>query len=468
MEGNHPRGREVKGRPGLSHLFEEPVGRSLMALFLPVLAANAMQSINSLISTIILGRTLGESAFAAAITAGQVYQFLAAAAYGFSMVASIMVGQAVGAQKTQSIGAILASASALFVVLGSLEALGAIVVAPAVMVRMGLSGSESSEAVLYMRISCCTLPPFFLLSLVLSGLRAVGKARIGCNLVLLQLVLNVSLMPVLIRGLGAFPEMGMVGAAAAMFSSTTGVAIFATAYLIAMGRREGWIDLKARKFGARISIVATMLEKGLALSFQQVLVSGAALSLMGVVNHADIRAGAAYGAVLQIWTYVQMPALALGAAISTVGAQRFGANQIDGVGRVAWLGAVYAFILTLTPAVLTVAFGNTLLPLFLPKAEGTIQYALHINSIGVWASVMFGIGVAFSAVLRSAGVVWLPFWLTIVALWGVRVPFAYLIEPTIGLDAVWVSLPISSAVLLLALLAYFRWGNWRCRRLLGT
>lgn len=53
-----------------------------------------------------------------------------------------------------------------------------------------------------------------------------------------------------------------------------------------------------------------------------------------------------------------------------------------------------------------------------------------------------------------------------VALWGVRVPFANLLQPRIGVDAMWWSFPVSAVVAMLLSIAYYRCGNWRAARLL--
>src|SRR5690606_37143546 len=54
-----------------------------------------------------------------------------------------------------------------------------------------------------------------------------------------------------------------------------------------------------------------------------------------------------------------------------------------------------------------------------------------------------------------------------IALWGIRVPFAELLRPSLGVDAVWWSFPVSAAAAMLMSLAYYRWGGWRKARMLA-
>jgi hypothetical protein len=53
-----------------------------------------------------------------------------------------------------------------------------------------------------------------------------------------------------------------------------------------------------------------------------------------------------------------------------------------------------------------------------------------------------------------------------IALWGIRVPFANWLQPTLGVDAIWWSFPVSAFCAMAMQLAYYQWGNWRKARML--
>src|SRR3546814_3132115 len=53
-----------------------------------------------------------------------------------------------------------------------------------------------------------------------------------------------------------------------------------------------------------------------------------------------------------------------------------------------------------------------------------------------------------------------------IAMWGIRIPFADLLQPALGIDAIWWSFPVSALCSMLMSLAYYRWGNWRQARML--
>lgn len=59
----------------------------------------------------------------------------------------------------------------------------------------------------------------------------------------------------------------------------------------------------------------------------------------------------------------------------------------------------------------------------------------------VWSFLFSGVNFVISGVVRATGAVAPP--LLILVLWGIRIPFASLMQPVRGVDAIWWSFPIS-------------------------
>ena len=62
------------------------------------------------------------------------------------------------------------------------------------------------------------------------------------------------------------------------------------------------------------------------MGIQMIVISLSGLALVGLVNGQGVDTAAAFGVAMQLWTYVQMPAMALGAAVSAMTAQNIGAG----------------------------------------------------------------------------------------------------------------------------------------------
>jgi len=185
------------------------------------------------------------------------------------------------------------------------------------------------------------------------------------------------------------------------------------------------------------------------------------------VNRYGVHTSAAYGAATQLWTYVQMPAMALGASVSSMAAQNVGAGKIDRVERVAMIGAGYAILFTGVPILIIYLADPWVLQAFLPSTSPSLPIAVHLNSIVLWTFIPFGVAFIFSGIVRATGAVWPPLLAMIVSLWVVRVPLAKLMEPHLGADAIWISFPLGSTTTLILAGAYYRWGGWRKARMLN-
>jgi Na+-driven multidrug efflux pump len=204
------------------------------------------------------------------------------------------------------------------------------------------------------------------------------------------------------------------------------------------------------------------------MGFQMIVISAAGLTMMRLVNQYGTDTAAAYGAAMQLWNYVQMPAMALSAGVSSMAAQNVGAGRMDRVERVAWIGAGYALAAAAVPVVLILSTQRFALQAFLPADSPALPIAERINLIAIWSFLPFGVAYAFSGVVRATGVVWPPLLAMIVALWFVRIPYAEMMQRYWGADAVWSSFPLGSMCTLLFAVAYYRWGNWRNVRLIDT
>ena len=82
------------------------------------------------------------------------------------------------------------------------------------------------------------------------------------------------------------------------------------------------------------------------MGIQMIVISMSALALIGIVNREGVDTAAAFGVAMQLWTYVQMPAMALGAAVSAMTAQNIGAGLWHRVNAITRSGIIYTVLIT--------------------------------------------------------------------------------------------------------------------------
>jgi putative MATE family efflux protein len=447
-------------------LTEGAIGKTLLKFVLPILAGNVLQSLNGSVNAIWVGHGLGEAALAATSNANTVLFFLIGAVFGVGMSATILVGQSIGARNIDQAKRVIGTSVVFFVFLSVLIAALGLPGAELMMRWLHTPAEAQPLAVSYLRIIFLGMPFLYLLIFISMALRGAGDARTPFVFLALNVGLDIALNPLFIFGLGPVPAMGIAGSATATLVAqvVTLAALIAWLYrtrhfLAIHGDEKGYLRVDR-------TILKALFTKGVPMGLQMIVMSVSMLAMIGLVNSFGAHTTAAYAACFQLWNYIQMPSMAIGMAASSMAAQNVGAGKWDRVHRVAMTGVVFNFLLTGSLVVLIYLFNRGALNLFLPDSGGAIEIAQHINTIAVWSFVFFGLSFVLAGVVRSTGAVIPPLIILILALWVVRLPFAYGFVGRLGADAIWWSFPLGSLVSMLLSIAYYRFGNWRSARML--
>ena len=449
---------QTSSRPDLT---TGPIGRTLLAFALPTLGSNVLQSLNGSINAIWVGRFLGENALAATSNANILLFLMFGAVFGFGMAATILVGQSFGRGDIDAARRAFGSAIGLVSVASVVvAALGYAFTRP-ILELLATPGPALPLAEAYLRVIFLGLPASMLTVLTMMGLRGSGDSLTPLWFMGLSVVLDTVLNPVLILGIGPAPELGIAGAAWATLIAN-GTAMLALAWWI--NRR----DLPLRLRGAEIgyirperALVRTIVAKGLPIGAQMLVISVASLAMVGLVNREGVATTAAYGVTLQLWGYVQMPALAIGAAVSAMAAQNIGANRWDRVARITRAGLIGNVVMTGVLVLLVLAFDRWVLELFLRSGSAAIPIGRRIGLIATWSFMLFGATMVLFGTVRANGAVWVPLAILFVAMFPVRLGLALALRPALGADALWWSFPAGSLVTLAGASLYYIYGNWR-------
>jgi Na+-driven multidrug efflux pump len=198
-----------------------------------------------------------------------------------------------------------------------------------------------------------------------------------------------------------------------------------------------------------------------------VMVSLAELAVISFVNRFGSHATAAYGAVNQIVSYVQFPAISIGITASIFGSQAIGAQRNDLLTRVIRSGVGLNYAIGGTLITLCYIFKREIVGLFLTD-QATLEIAVRLLAITLWSYLLFGNAAVLSGIMRASGTVFWPTAISIAAIWGVEVPVAYILSHRIGIEGIWVGYPAAFATSLTLQSAYyfFVWKRLRHARLI--
>jgi len=444
-----------------------PIGSTLVLFALPTLGSNILQSLNGSINAIWVGRLLGEGALAATSNANIVMFLMFALGFGFGMAATILVGQSMGRRDMAGVRRAMGTAIGLFSVISvGIAAIGW-VAAPALLHLLATPPAIEAMALSYLRVIFLALPPMFLGVLISMGLRGVGDAVTPLLFMILTVVLDAGLNPFLIRGIGPVPPLGIAGSATATLVANYVGLVAVVGYIYAR-------DLPLRLRGAEFrflwpdaALLRVILVKGLPMGLQMLVMSLSGLFMIGLVNRLGVDTTAAYGVSQQLCTYIQMPALAIGAAVSAMAAQNIGAGLWPRVERITRAGIVANVLMTGLLVVALLLVDRAAFALFLGANSPAIPIARHIQLISSWTFIPFGVTLVLFGTVRANGAVLMPLLILTFGLFVARIAFAWTLIGSWGADVLWWSFWVSSTVTLALAALYYRYGKWRRGGMVG-
>jgi len=296
---------------------------------------------------------------------------------------------------------------------------------------------------------------------VMAVLRGAGDSRTPFIYLAMAVALDIGLNPLFIFGWGPVPRLGIAGSALATLVAQ---GLSFAALLLHLYRVHHFLCIRRgelRLFIVDWSLVQLLVTKGLPMGLQMFVVSSSMIALVSLVNRFGSEETAGFSAALQLWNYVQMPALAIGAAVSSMAAQNVGAGRWDRVNRVAVTGVIFNLVSGGALIGVIYALNRAALGLFLPAHGVALELAVHLNSIVLWSFALFGMSLVLYGVVRATGAVVPPLIMLALALWGIRVPFAYALVDHWQADAIWWSFPVASIASVTMASLYYQFGNWR-------
>jgi putative MATE family efflux protein len=449
-------------------LVEAPIGRALRRFSTPILLAVVLQSLNASVNSVWVGRLLGATALAATANANGVMGLLIGVAFGLAMAASIVIAQHMGAKNVAAAKRVVGTSATLFTALSLALAAAGLACSEPLLVLLRTPASALPQAVSYMRVIFLAVPCSYLYAFVMSALRGAGDSKTPFRFSLLSVAIDVVLNPLFIYGAGPIPRLGIAGSALATVSAQ---AISLAALLVSLYRDRHPLALHKIEFALlRVdwAIVGALVRKGIPMSAQILVTSLSGVAMIALVNGFGVDMMAAFGASLQIWSYTLMPAGTLGMGVAAMAAQNAGAGRWDRVHAVARVGVGYGVLSTAAFVAVVGILSPTIYGLFLPPGSPAIAIGEHINEIAGPSFILFSVALVLFGVMQATGAVRAPLAIVVVALFGVRWPFAEVLRGHWHANAIWWSFPISSIVAAALAGAYYKYAiRRRSWQLLG-
>ena len=440
----------------------KPLWQRFLIFLLPLMLANILQSLSGTINNIYVGQLIGVQALAAASIFFPILFFLMSFVIGLASGSTVLIGQAWGAHNIEKVKQVSGTALSAAFLFGLVVAVFGGFFADALMHVLGAPPEIFTEASGYARTFLIGMPAFFLFLVITSNLRGVGDTITPLVSLGISIGTGLVVTPALILGWGGLPRLGVTAAAIGGISSFTAVLIFLFFYL--RWHKHAMAPDRALMQNLRIDpkMLLLILKLGVPAGVQMVVSSISAIVVVGLVNGFGPNATAAYGAVNQVLSYVQFPAMSIAIATSIFGAQAIGAGQAGQLGAITRTGEIMNLVLTGALILIAYLFSQHIVELFItdPAVVEMTETLLHIV---LWSVLLFGASSVLTGTMRASGTVVPPMLISLFTILCVELPSAIVLSRIFGLNGIWMGYAASFSTMLVLQSLYY-WFFWRKKR----
>lgn len=438
-----------KRRAGVN-IFDEtrPMWQLFGVFLIPLLLSNILQSASSLISSIYLGRLIGVHALAAVSAIFPLIFFLISFLIGLSNGSTVLIGQAFGARDFRTMKKVAGTTLGASFWLAVIVALIGVLFSQDVLRWIDTPRDILRDSSIYAQWIFASSPMFFLYLVYTTFLRGTGDSQTPFYFLIVTTIIALLATPALILGWFGLPRLG-IEAAAVSFVVSNGISFAAMLVYLHVRRHPLRLDAETLRDAIVIDwkVLWRVVRIGVPTGLQIVMISLAEIAVLSFVNRFGSSATAAYGAVNQVVSYVQFPAISISIAASIFGAQCIGARREDKLASVIRSGVALNYIIGGVIIALGYIFAWNILGWFI-TSPSTLAIAHGLLMVTLWSYLLFGNSAVLSGVMRASGYVVWPTFNGIFAIWAVEVPAAYILMHYYGLTGVWMGYPIAFAVVL--------------------
>jgi len=415
----------------------------------------------NLINRAFLGHMPGDTSPAlAALGIGQVVLMVQQSVmFGISAGASALTSRFLGAQENRDGEEATRQSLILAVIVGLASAAPLMLFSVPIARAAGAKPEVVQLAADYMRIIGYFSVPMFLHWTIVGALRSAGDARSPLYAGAVIVVLNIVLDWLLIFGIGAFPRLGVRGAAIA-----TGLSRLVGMAIIVWFLRRSVLGASLSRFRPHLQWFGRIMRIGWPAAVQNLLWSTAFVAYVKVLAFLPDATvcQAALTVAITIESVAFMPGAAYSIAATPLVGQNLGAGNPKRAERSAWTATWHAVGIMTVVAVLFLAIPRQLAHLFTPD-EPVVRHIVSYLRINGVCEPFLAVAMVLTGALQGAGDTLFPMLVEALTSWVIRLPLSWLLAVTLGYGAVgaWIAMSVTTFLYGILMAAWFKAGRWR-------
>lgn len=427
----------------MNKMGEMPIGKLIINMSWPAILSMLIQAFYNVVDSFFVSQ-IGEEALAAVTYIFPVQMLMISVAVGTGVGINSLISRRLGAQRFEEADMAASHGYRLSFFNWLLFLLVGIFLSRPIMEVMSDTPYIVDNGTTYMQIICiCSL--FIMVQISAEKiLQATGNMMLPMICSLVGAITNIILDPLLIFGIGPFPEMGVTGAAVAtvigqLFSMILGQ------ILLFKGKHSVKVRLWGWKFDKNIvkDIYAVGAPAILMQSIGSVMQFGMNY-ILGSINETAVAVLGVYG---RLQSFIFMPVFGINQGVLPIMGYNYGAKNRKRLMETFRKGFLIAFVIMSIGLVIFQLFPGQLLSIF------NSQNSQSMYDIGIPAlraiSICFlpaSFGIMASSIFQAIGHGFMSLWGSLLRQLVGVLPLAWILATISGLELVWYSFPLAEII----------------------
>lgn len=437
---------------------EGSINRAIFLLSIPMIMEMIMESLFAVVDIFFVSKVSIEAVATVGLTES-VITLVYSVAIGLSTAATATVARRIGegnpAQARRAIGQVIL----ISLVISGIVALIGSVFAGDILRVMGADSTVIATGTTFARIQFLSAPVVVLLYSLSGALRGAGAAATAMRSLIIANGFNMVLGPILIFGVGPFPEMGVTGAALATALGRS-IGVGYQLYSLALNNKTlalVWEDLRPHR-----ETIVTLVRVAAGGTGQFLVSSASWIFLTRILAEFGSDVVAGYTIAIRVIMFTLLPAWGLANAAATLVGQNLGAEKPERAETSVWRCALFNLIFLVALSVLMLIWAESIIGWFTSESQaistGTLALRVLCLGFGFYAYSMVVI-----QSLNGAGDTKTPTVLNLICFWLIQIPTAYVlaIVMELGPIGVFAAVPIAESLLAILGIWRFRLGGWK-------
>lgn len=404
-----------------------PMRKAVFLLAVPMVLELVLESTFAVVDIFFVAK-LGPSAVATVGLTESLLFLLYAIAMGLAMSVTAVVARRIGEGNREGAAVAAVQAIGVGVLMSVPFAVAGIFFAKDMLRLMGADPWTLEHGYPYMQWMLGGNAVIILLFVINAIFRGAGDAAIAMRVLWLANGLNIVLCPLLIFGIGPFPEMGIEGAAVATVIGR-GTGVLYQLWVLFHGGKH--IRVLGRQLAWHGAIMWNIVRTSLGGIGQMIVAMTAWIFLMRILANIGSEAVAGATIAIRIMMFTLMPAWGMSNAAATLVGQNLGAGQPDRAAASVWRIGWYNMAFTMLISVLFFFLHDRLIAIFTDDAQ-VIAIGGQWLRILSYSYFVYGWWMVAVQAFNGAGDTVTPTKINVVFFWLLQIPLSYLLAISLG------------------------------------